>query len=121
MQLPRVSIVAAQAVNFELAGDVLPHDLYFVVGLSRTAARCLPAEDFCEFAVGQAKLSGFECARPGAIRKRYLRAGFGININPWLARPAGLGIRIDRVKMPALFDDPVAVTLAACPARGKRQ
>jgi len=37
--LSRVSIVAAQAVNLQLAGDVLPHDLYRIIGLSRAAAR----------------------------------------------------------------------------------
>ena len=119
--LARVAVVAAQTVDLQLAGDVLTHDLVEIVGLSGSTARHLPAEDLRELVVAQAELCRFVSPRPGTVRQRDLRARASIDIEPRLARPAVLNVRIDRVEVPASCDDPVAVTLAAGMLRGERQ
>lgn len=63
----------------------------------------------------------FESARPGAVGKRNLGGGSGVNENPWLAYSARWDVRFGGVEMPACANFVIVVAGAARVACRKRQ
>lgn len=118
-----VGIVAGEAVDFELAGDLLSENLFGVVAvkLSHPAAGQMSAEVPDELPVGQAKLLWFEGPRPGTMGEGNLRSCACVDKNPGLTRSAGSDVRFSGVKVPACADDVIAVTEAAGLAGRKRK